>query len=69
MIAASCPTGDRPAGSAPFGASIGVAITTVPITAHALLQAADEAMYEAKHAGGNRYVTRHLPVSQDPARN
>jgi len=45
---------------AEIGASIGVAVADTPVTARELHDAADEAMYEAKHAGGNRHVTRHL---------
>jgi diguanylate cyclase (GGDEF)-like protein/PAS domain S-box-containing protein len=40
------------------GASIGVAVAERPVEAMRLLNAADEAMYEAKHAGGSRYVLR-----------
>ena len=47
-------------GSVLVGASIGIAVADRPVAAHRLLRAADEAMYEAKQAGGNRHTTRHL---------
>jgi diguanylate cyclase (GGDEF)-like protein/PAS domain S-box-containing protein len=45
-------------GIAQIGTSIGVALARMPVPAEQLLRAADDAMYEAKRAGGNRYVSR-----------
>lgn len=43
-----------------IGASVGVALAESSVPADWLLRAADEAMYEAKRAGGNRWVTRQV---------
>ncbi|MDX6202293.1 MAG: diguanylate cyclase [Frankiales bacterium] len=45
-------------GPASIGASVGVAVATTPVPAAQLLRLADEAMYEAKQAGGSRYSIR-----------
>ena len=39
-----------------IGASIGVVVADHFVMPEVLLRAADEGMYEAKSAGGNRYV-------------
>jgi diguanylate cyclase (GGDEF)-like protein/PAS domain S-box-containing protein len=43
-----------------IGVSIGVAVATAPLSAQVLLDAADEAMYESKHRGGNAHTVRYL---------
>ncbi|GLY30735.1 GGDEF and EAL domain-containing protein [Kineosporia sp. NBRC 101731] len=43
-----------------IGASIGIAVSAATSTASQLLQAADEAMYEAKRSSGNTYALRKL---------
>jgi GGDEF domain-containing protein len=48
------------AGSASIGASVGVAVAAGPVPAGTLLRIADEAMYEAKQAGGSAYRIRTL---------
>lgn len=45
---------------ATIGVSIGVAVATAPLPAQVLLDAADEAMYESKHRGGNAQTVRYL---------
>jgi len=52
-----------------IGASIGIAVTKgEPVTTEQLLQKADSAMYQAKHAGRNNYVTAtHFSVSTEPS--
>ncbi|WP_432521640.1 PAS domain S-box protein [Kineococcus sp. SYSU DK006] len=44
------------------GVSVGVSVALGPCPAAELLQAADEAMYEAKRAGGAAFRVRHLPA-------
>jgi diguanylate cyclase (GGDEF)-like protein/PAS domain S-box-containing protein len=45
-------------GTASIGASVGVAVAAAAVPAAQLLRLADEAMYEAKQAGGSRYSIR-----------
>ncbi len=45
---------------ASIGASVGVAVAAAAVPAAQLLRLADEAMYEAKQAGGSRYSIRTL---------
>ncbi|MDX6228385.1 MAG: diguanylate cyclase [Frankiales bacterium] len=45
-------------GVAMIGASVGVAVAAAEVPAAQLLRLADEAMYEAKQAGGSRYSIR-----------
>ncbi|QTN28426.1 GGDEF domain-containing protein [Rhodoferax sp. AJA081-3] len=44
-----------------MGASIGIAMGDGTVSPHALQLAADSAMYQAKHAGGQRYVLAGSP--------
>ena len=44
-----------------IGASIGIAMGTGTVSPHALQLAADSAMYQAKHAGGQRFVVAGSP--------
>jgi diguanylate cyclase (GGDEF)-like protein/PAS domain S-box-containing protein len=63
LIAGPYPLQDEPGtASLPpvIGASIGIAVSAAPVPAAQLLQAADEAMYEAKNSGGNTYAIRDL---------
>ncbi|MCE0538655.1 sensor domain-containing diguanylate cyclase, partial [Kineosporia rhizophila] len=46
-----------------IGASLGIAVAGVHTTSATLLQAADEAMYEAKRTGGNAHVIRVLDAA------
>ena len=48
------------AGEASIGASVGVAVAASDVPATQLLRLADEAMYEAKQAGGSTYRIRTL---------
>jgi diguanylate cyclase (GGDEF)-like protein/PAS domain S-box-containing protein len=48
------------AGVASIGASVGVAVAASAVPASQLLRLADEAMYEAKQAGGSRFSIRTL---------
>jgi diguanylate cyclase (GGDEF)-like protein len=45
------------------GASIGIAMGTGTVSPHALQLAADSAMYQAKHAGGQRFVVATWPYA------
>ena len=48
------------AGLASIGASVGIGVASGAVPAADLLRIADEAMYEAKQAGGSRYSIRSL---------
>jgi diguanylate cyclase (GGDEF)-like protein/PAS domain S-box-containing protein len=49
---------DLTAALAEIGASVGIAVTSAEVSVENLLAAADEAMYEAKQAGGNSHAVR-----------
>lgn len=65
LIAGAYPLRNTPPAETPvpppvIGASIGIAVSAAPLPAVQLLEAADEAMYEAKNDGGNSYAIRDL---------
>jgi diguanylate cyclase (GGDEF)-like protein len=58
LVAAISGTYQLEDGVASIGASVGVAVAATAVEASLMLRLADEAMYEAKQAGGSRYRIR-----------